>query len=152
MNITVRKMTIDDVPAVGHIDRMSFTLPWPEHSFRYEVMDNLAARCFVAENEEKRIVGMIVSWLIIDELHIATIATHPDFRRQGIGERILTAALEDGYKAGARSAFLEVREMNEAAQAMYRKFGFTITGRRPRYYKDNGEDALLMTLEPVEIK
>ena len=150
MNVAIRKMKIEDVPAVAQIDRMSFTLPWPEHSFQYEVLENRVARCFVAETEENRIAGMVVSWIIVDELHIATIAIHPDFRRMGIGARILTEALAEGRAAGARLAFLEVRATNEAAQAMYRKFGFEVTGKRPRYYKDNGEDAILMTLEPLE--
>ena len=150
MNFTVRKMTVQDVPIIAQLDRMSFSLPWPESSFRYEVTENRASRCFVAETEDKKVVAMVVSWIVVDELHIATIATHPDFRRQGVGSQILTAALEDGRKAGVHKAFLEVRERNEAAQAMYRKFGFEITGRRPRYYKDNGEDAILMTLKSLE--
>lgn len=152
MNVIVRKMTERDVPAVSQIDQLSFSLPWPEHSFRYEVSENRVARCFVAETEDKRIAAMIVSWLIVDEMHIATIATHPDFRRQGIGAQLLTQALLDGREAGARLAFLEVRAGNEVAQAMYRRFGFQVTGKRARYYRDNGEDAILMTLEPLEIK
>jgi ribosomal-protein-alanine N-acetyltransferase len=152
MNIVIRQMTERDVPAVSHIDQLSFSLPWPEHSFRYEVSENRVARCFVAEAEDKRIAAMIVSWLIVDEMHIATIATHPDFRRQGIGMQLLTYALVDGREQGARLAFLEVRASNEAAQEMYRRFGFQQTGKRPRYYRDNGEDAILMTLEPLEIK
>src|SRR5512140_1471156 len=152
MNIVIRKMTVEDVPAVAQIDRLSFSLPWPEHSFHYEVTDNRVARCFVAETDDKRIAAMIVSWIIVDEMHIATIATHPDFRRQGIGERLLSEALTDGEASGAKLAFLEVRAANEAAQAMYRKFGFEATGKRPRYYKDNGEDAILMTLEPLETR
>jgi [ribosomal protein S18]-alanine N-acetyltransferase len=151
MSVAIRPMTPADVTAVSQIDRMSFSLPWPEHSFQYEVSENRVSRCWVAETDDKRIAAMIVSWIIVDEMHIATIATHPDFRRQGIGERILRDALLDAKKAGARLAFLEVREANEAAQAMYRKFGFRATGRRPRYYRDNGEDAILMTLEPLEL-
>ncbi len=143
---------MQDVPAVSLIDRMSFTLPWPEHSFQYEVAENRVSRCFVAETEDRRIAAMIVSWIIVDEMHIATIATHPDFRRQGIGERILREALLDGKDAGAHLAFLEVRAGNQAAQAMYRKFGFEVTGKRPRYYRDNGEDAILMTLQPLEVR
>ncbi len=152
MSVVIRRMTPADVPAVSQIDRMSFSLPWPEHSFQYEVSENRVSRCWVAESDDKRIAAMIVSWIIVDEMHIATIATHPEFRRQGIGERILRQALVDGRQSGARMAFLEVREANEAAQAMYRKFGFHATGRRPRYYRDNGEDAILMTLEPLEIE
>jgi ribosomal-protein-alanine N-acetyltransferase len=152
MKVIIRKMTVEDVPAVSQIDRLSFSLPWPEHSFQYEVSDNRVAHCFVAEAEDKRIAAMVVSWIIVDEMHIATIATHPDFRRQGIGSRILNEALMDGQAAGARLAFLEVRAANEAAKSMYRKFGFEITGKRPKYYKDNGEDAILMTLEPLEVR
>ena len=150
MNITIRKMTVQDVPVVAQIDQMSFSLPWPEHAFHYEVADNRVARCFVAETGDKRLAAMIVSWIVVDELHIATIATHPDFRRQGIGAEILTAALRDAGMSGVRKAFLEVRASNEAALTMYRKFGFEVTGRRVKYYKDNGEDAILMTLEPLE--
>ncbi len=149
MNVTIRKMTAEDVPVVAQLDLMSFSLPWPEHSFRYEVTENRAAHCFVAE-AERRVVGMIVSWLIVDEMHIATIAVHPDFRRRGIGARILTEALKEAQAAGAQRAFLEVRAGNEAAQAMYRSFGFAVTGRRLRYYKDNGEDAVVMSLDSLE--
>ena len=150
MKITIRKMTLADVPVVAQIDRMSFSLPWPEHSFHYEVSDNRAARCFVAETEDKRLAAMVVSWIVVDELHIATIATHPDFRRQDIGASILTAALKDGLQAGVKRAFLEVRAGNAAAQTMYRNFGFEVSGRRLKYYKDNGEDAILMTLEGLD--
>ncbi len=152
MTAIIRKMTIKDVPAVVQIDQMSFSLPWPEHSFRYEVADNRVAHCFVAETEDKQVAAMIVSWIIVDEMHIATIATHPRYRRQGIGAQVLTEALKDARAAGARRSFLEVRAGNEAAQAMYRRFGFAITGRRLKYYKDNGEDAVLMTLEPLELQ
>ena len=150
MKVNIRRMKVEDVPEVARIDQLSFTLPWPEHAFHYEVSDNRAARCLVAEAEDKRLAAMIVSWIIIDELHIATIATHPEFRRQGIGAQILRAALEEGLEAGVKRAFLEVRASNEAAQSMYRKFGFEATGRRVRYYRDNGEDAILMILESLD--
>jgi ribosomal-protein-alanine N-acetyltransferase len=147
MTVKIRKMQLDDLQAVIMIDRESFSLPWPETSFRYELSDNRAARCLVAETLESQIAAMIVSWIMVDEMHIATFATHPDFRRQGIGSRLLAEAIEDARKLGARRAFLEVRASNGAAQEMYTKFGFEVTGRRPRYYRDNGEDAILMTLE-----
>ena len=149
MNVLIREMQSGDLEAVTEIDQMSFSLPWPQGSFRYELMQNKAARCLVAETGENRVVAMVVSWLIIDELHIATFATHRDFRRQGIGSQLLAAALVDGQQLGAKQAILEVRESNLEAQAMYRKFGFEVTGRRPGYYRDNGETALLMTLEQL---
>jgi ribosomal-protein-alanine N-acetyltransferase len=150
MTIEIRQMQLDDLPSVVEIDHMSFSLPWPEGSFRYEVAKNKAARCLVAEAEDHRIAAMIVSWIIVDEVHIATFATHKDFRRRGIGSTLLRAALEDAGDRGAVKAMLEVREGNVAAQTMYRKFGFEVTGRRLHYYRDNGETALLMTLEQLE--
>jgi ribosomal-protein-alanine N-acetyltransferase len=149
MNLSIRKMMVEDIPTVVDLDQKSFSLPWPERSFRFELTDNPASRCWVADLDGK-IVGMIVVWLIVDEAHIATVATHPDHRRQGIGRRLLAHALLQLIQDGARSSFLEVRESNLAAQEMYRKFGYEVTGRRRRYYRDNDEDAILMNLETLD--
>ena len=151
MNLLIRKMTLEDVPSVIDLDQKSFSLPWPERSFRFELTANSASRCWVAEQDGK-LVGMIVVWLIIDEAHVATIATHPDFRRQGIGTKLLSHALRKMIEEGARSSFLEVREHNLGAQEMYRKFGYEVSGRRPRYYKDNNEDAILMNLASLQVE
>jgi ribosomal-protein-alanine N-acetyltransferase len=142
-------MTVEDVPAVVALDHKSFSLPWPERSFRFELTDNPASRCWVAELDG-RIVGMIVVWLIVEEAHVATVATDPEYRRQGIGQRLLAFALRRLIQDGARSSFLEVRESNLAAQEMYRKFGYEVTGRRPHYYRDNNEDAILMNLDSLD--
>jgi ribosomal-protein-alanine N-acetyltransferase len=145
MKFAIRKMTVEDVPGVIDLDHKSFSLPWPERSFRFELTANPASRCWVAEFDGK-IVGMIVVWLIIDEAHVATLATHPEFRRQGIAKKLLAHALRLMMDEGAHSSFLEVRESNFAAQEMYRKFGYEESGRRPHYYRDNDEDAILMNL------
>ncbi len=151
MNFVVRKMTAEDVSAVAQLDRLAFTLPWPERSFQFEVSANPASRCYVAD-ANGQIVGAIVGWLLVDEMHIATIATHPDFRRQGIAQALLAHVLKLSAEEGALTSFLEVRESNEGAQALYRKFGYEATGRRARYYKDNDEDAILMTLEGLNVE
>jgi ribosomal-protein-alanine N-acetyltransferase len=148
MKLIIRKMRLDDIPAVVDLDQKSFSLPWPERSFRFELTDNPASRCWVAE-QDGQLVGMIVVWLIVDEAHVATIATHPHFRRKGIAKRLLSYALRKLIEQGARSSFLEVRESNVAAQELYRKFGYEETGRRLRYYKDNDEDAILMNLSSL---
>jgi ribosomal-protein-alanine N-acetyltransferase len=145
MTLNLRRMAEADLSAVQQIDRASFSLPWPERSFRFELTSNPASRCWVAEIEGQ-VVGMLVIWMIVDEAHIATIASHPDYRRLGIGEKLLLKALEAAAREGAVRAFLEVRAGNEAAQAMYRKLGFVEDGRRKHYYKDNGEDAILMSI------
>lgn len=145
MTVLIRRMRLEDLPAVHEIDVLSFSLPWPERSFQFELTGNPVSRGWVAEVEGK-IAAMLVLWFIVDEAHIATIAVHPDFRRQGIGEQILLHALKQVRDEGAQRAFLEVRAGNLGAQAMYKKYGFVVTGVRPRYYKDNNEDALLMDL------
>jgi ribosomal-protein-alanine N-acetyltransferase len=153
LKIILRPMTLEDVPRVREIDVLSFSLPWSERSYRFEVAENPHASCWVAEwvhpDGRTEVVGMMVNWVILDELHIATLAVHPDYRRMGIARRLLAKGLQAGLERGARLAFLEVRRSNLAAQNLYRAFGFELSGVRPRYYKDNFEDALLMTLEPL---
>ncbi|HEY6074556.1 MAG TPA: ribosomal protein S18-alanine N-acetyltransferase [Anaerolineales bacterium] len=145
MNLVIRRMQEADLPAVHEIDRSSFSMPWPERAFHFELNGNPSARCWVAELDG-RVVAMLVLWMIVDEAHIATLATLEDFRRQGIGEKMLVTALDVASQEGAVRAFLEVRAGNQAAQAMYRNLGFVEDGRRNRYYRDNGEDAILMSV------
>ena len=92
-------------------------------------------------------IAMCVVWLVVDEAHIATIAVHPQYRGQGIGKLLMDHILQDAVRRGLLSALLEVRAGNQVAIQMYRQFGFEEVGRRPRYYQDNHEDAVLMTLE-----
>lgn len=152
--VTLRPMTLDDVEQAHAIDVMSFSLPWSARSFRFELTENTNAVLWVAELTEgswpHRLAGFIVVWIVVDEAHIGTIAVHPDFRRQGIGQRLLVRALEDAVEKGARTALLEVRRSNMGAQELYRRFGFEVVGVRPRYYRDNGEDALLMNLNDLD--
>jgi [ribosomal protein S18]-alanine N-acetyltransferase len=149
--ILIRVMEADDLEQVYAIDQMSFSMPWPASAYQYELYDNPRSLLWVAEatapNRTPHIVGMIVVWLIMDEAHIATIAVHPDYRGQGIARHILRVALEGSIQHGSRSATLEVRAHNIAAQQLYRRFRFEVVGNRPRYYRDNNEDAWIMTVE-----
>ena len=86
---------------------------------------------------------------MVDEAHITTFAVHPGWRRQRIGERLLLAFLDLAIGRHAREATLEVRLSNIAARRLYEKYGFRPVGLRPRYYSDDGEDALIMTTEPL---
>ena len=152
--MTIRQMTLEDLADVVALDALSFNLPWPERSFRYELTQNQNASAWVSEvtapdGSHRQIAGMIVVWLIIDEAHIGTIAVHPNYRRKGIGQKLLAHALLSCHTRGAISAFLEVRRGNLAAQALYFRFGFEVIGERRRYYHDNGEDALLMGLSKL---
>ena len=86
---------------------------------------------------------------MVDEAHITTFAVHPAYRRRRIGERLLLAMLDLSADRHATEATLEVRLSNLGARRLYEKYGFRPVGIRPRYYSDNGEDALIMTTEPL---
>ena len=151
--VTIRPMTLEDIQTVHQIDVRSFNLPWPERSYRFELTENPASRCWVAEvttpERQKQIAGMTVLWQIIDEAHIGTLAVDPNFRRQGIAKRMLARVLREASGEGIQKVFLEVRRNNSAAQLLYESFGFQVSSIRRHYYPDTGEDALLMTLEAI---
>ncbi|MBA3073921.1 MAG: GNAT family N-acetyltransferase, partial [Anaerolineae bacterium] len=109
--LEIRRMTLKDLDEVIRLDHASFSLPWPESSFRFEIEKNECSRCWVALLD-RRIVGIMVAWLIVDEIHIATFAVDPVYRRQGIAQRLLAHTLLDGLNSGGEKGFLEVREGN----------------------------------------
>lgn len=149
----IRPMTLADVSQVYALDTISFSLPWPERSYRYEIQENRNSHPWVVEDVgavPARIVAMLVIWLVLDEAHVATIAVHPDYRRRGLGQRLLAHGLLSAESEGAELAYLEVRQSNLGAQALYQRFGFVVDGVRPHYYVDNGEDAILMSLRPLD--
>lgn len=147
--VLVEAMRLEDVAAVHEIERLSFRTPWPAHAFEQELKANRLARYVVARAGE-RVVGFAGIWLMVDEAHITTFSVHPEWRRQGIGRRLLVALAELSITIGARRMTLEVRVSNEAARGLYAGFGFDVAGRRAAYYTDDGEDALIMTTPDLD--
>jgi len=95
------------------------------------------------------ILGVAGFWTMVDEIHITTIAVRNAYQQQGIGERLLISIIDMAAQLNARIVTLEVRVSNKQAQALYKKYGFQPAGMRPRYYSDNGEDALLMSTDTI---
>jgi ribosomal-protein-alanine N-acetyltransferase len=139
--------TEDDLDAITEIERLCFPAPWA----RQLVGESLArpwARLLVLRKQDSgRVVGFCNYWLVADELQILNVAVHPHERRSGHAARLLRHILDEGKRGKARVASLEVRVGNHAAVELYHKHGFREVGLRPKYYADNGEDALLMDLE-----
>ncbi|GAB4550214.1 MAG: ribosomal protein S18-alanine N-acetyltransferase [Anaerolineae bacterium] len=149
----LRYMTLDDIPTVMEIDRLSFPLPWSANSYVFEVSDNHTAHMVVLETHTvpPRLVGFGGLWVIADESHISTIAVHPQERGKGLGEALLAGMLARAMSLGGSYCVLEVRVSNLAAVSLYRKYGFEVSGIRRRYYRDNHEDAYTMTLAPMDM-
>jgi ribosomal-protein-alanine N-acetyltransferase len=101
------------------------------------------------EASREPVLGMVGLWLMVDEAHIVTIAVRQGYRRQGLGELLLVAALEAARDAGMETVTLEYRISNAAARRLYEKYGFAKVGVRAGYYSDNNEDAVLMTTPPI---
>lgn len=140
-------MTLDDLASVHDIERQSFHVPWPEDAYRNEIRTNRLASYVVARADDE-VVGFAGLWVMVDEAHVTTFAVNPRWRRRGVGERLLLGLLDVAVNRGAREATLEVRLSNMPARRLYEKYGFRPVGIRPRYYS-NGEDALIMTTDPL---
>jgi len=141
-DVRLRDMAAADLPRVAQIERRCFGDPWPESFFRGELAHPLAwAR--VAEHRGEP-AGYIVAWLDAGGGHIGNLAVTPESRRHGLARLMLEELLERARRLGTPSVTLEVRVANDAAQALYRAHGFRLAGLRRGYYRDDGEDALVM--------
>jgi len=149
LSVRIEPMTLDDLERVHAIERASFFPTWPDDAYRTELTSNKLATYVVARLEDV-VIGFAGIWLMVDEAHVTTFAVDPAWRRRGVGERLLLELLDVSVARRAREATLEVRLSNVAARRLYEKYGFRPVGLRPRYYSDNGEDALIMTTEPLE--
>lgn len=146
-NFQIRRMSSEDIQEVLQIDVMTAALYWPVASYHFEIEKNPASRSWVAVSEEGTILGFIILWLIVDEIHIANFAVLPKHQNQGIGTALVTRGLVSAWEEGARVSFLEVRAGNKNAIHIYQNIGFEKAGIRKNYYQDNHEDALLMNLD-----
>lgn len=141
-------MSLVDLEQVVEIEQASFPTPWTRQSFLHELLENERAIYLVYKNVD-RVWGYIGMWVILDEGHITTLAVHPAFRQQGVGNSLILK-LEDAARGrGVRHLTLEVRKSNTAAQDLYKKLGFVSMGVRRQYYLDNFEDAIIMWKGPI---
>ncbi len=139
----IEPMTTADLPAVLRIEGLSFSTSWPVNAFANEIRDNKLAHYFVGRVDD-RVVAYGGIWVILEDSHITTIAVDPACRGRRFGELMLLKLLDEAIVHGASWITLEVRESNDVAQRLYRKYGFTTVSTRRGYYSDNGENALVM--------
>lgn len=134
-----------DVPQVAVIERESFRTPWPRRAFLEELRHPEVSRCLVLRSAQKGpVIGYACCWVVADELMINNVAVAAGFRRRGAGRALMRHVMGMGARDGCVTAWLEVRPSNQAALRLYANLGFIPVGRRPRYYTDTQEDALVM--------
>ncbi|MDQ4074917.1 MAG: ribosomal protein S18-alanine N-acetyltransferase [Chloroflexota bacterium] len=169
----VESMMVSDLDAVMEIENLAHASPWPASAYRHELEQNTLSHYFVLVPEEftvrdatgmrarllawlgrprpgRPVIGYGGFWMMVDEAHISTIAIDPEWRGMGLGELVLLELLERAIDLGAETVTLEVRISNTTAQNLYEKYRFEYVGRRKRYYRDNNEDAHIMTVEDVQ--
>lgn len=141
----IRPAASADLPALAALERTCFSDPWSAQGFGEllampEVVSLVAGR-------DGEVAGYAMARAVLAEGELLNLAVAPAARRQGIGERLLAAALEALRLRGVGQVFLEVRESNAAARRLYERHGFRTVGCRPRYYQRPAEDALVMRVE-----
>lgn len=144
--VVIRPATARDLVTIASIEAMAFSDPWTYDSLATALgLDHV--RFLVAEEAGgtvQRMVGYVVALVVGDEGEIADLAVHPAVRRGGVGAMLLASVEEEASRSGVRSLYLEVRESNDAALALYRGRGFEAVGRRRGYYRHPVEDALVL--------
>ena len=138
----IRSARPQDLPALEAIEQACFAIPWSREALRSALEDNAFSRFLLCETDE--VLAYISAQRVVDETEILNIACLPEARGQGLATALLQKICDEAEQRGDRRILLEVRVSNVPALGLYRKFGFRVCGRRPRYYADTGEDALIM--------
>ena len=139
-------MTRADVDSVYRIAEVSFPTSWSRESFEDELRNRWAVLRVIRPRSGESVCGFSHFWLLGDGIQLHNIAVLPRARRCGYGRALLDDMIEIARARGVKEAWLEVRRSNLAAIGLYQRVGFEKAGVRPRYYSDNDEDALTMTL------
>ena len=140
---TLVPMSEKHIAELARIEKICFSQPWSEKSLREE-LDNRTAHFLVAE-DGGIVVGYIGVFIVYESCDISNIAVFPEYRRQGIGRRLLEGAFEVAEKGGAESISLEVRPSNCGAIELYRSVGFEEVGLRKNFYRNPTEDGLILS-------
>jgi ribosomal-protein-alanine N-acetyltransferase len=150
VSLTIEPLRRRHVPAVVRIEKLTSTNPWSGELFRGELALPEASRAYLVAREGGRLIGYGGLMFVLDEAHVTTLSVHPDQQGRGVGTRLLAALVREALDRGTRALTLEVRASNEAAQALYRRFGFAPAGVRKNYYAEVGEDAVIMWAHDID--
>lgn len=143
--IKIKPMTIDHVHQVAELEKTCFSTPWSENSIASELNNDLAL--WLVAEDEGTVVGYVGSQTVFPETDMMNVAVMPERRREGIAEVLVDSLIQELKRIGSDSLTLEVRASNDPAISLYQKMGFREVGRRPNYYRNPREDALILRKE-----
>lgn len=143
--MTIETMTSVHVAQVAELEKRCFSDPWSEKSVASELENDLA--CWLVALDGETVAGYVGSQTVLGETDMMNIAVHPDYRRKGIAQALVNALVDALKSQGSRCLTLEVRASNEPAQKLYEKLGFSLIGKRPKYYHNPKEDAYILRKE-----
>ena len=152
MEVAISEATPADIEAVAAIERACFSDPWSPASFREILMLGRAFFACARQSDTPAIAGYVVASFAADEGEIANLAVDPSARRSGIGGLLLDTVLDEARQRGTMTLYLEVRDSNLGARALYASRGFAEVGRRRRYYRFPDEDAIILSVGPAAMK
>ena len=149
MNFTTIQLGVMHLNACIDLDQKSFNGLWSKSQWERELTDPKRICLGIIELETKKLLGFCSSWLLIDELHITSIAVHPIHQRKGLGKFLLSDLIKRSKSLQTNLIHLEVKDNNEPAKALYKSMGFKTVGKRSNFYKD-GRDALILNKELIK--
>ena len=143
--IRILPMNASHVAQVAVLEKLCFTTPWSENSVAGELQNPLSLWLVAAEGD--RVAGYVGSQSVMEESDMMNVAVHPDFRRQGIARLLIEELIRALKEKNCTSLSLEVRASNAPAIGLYEALGFSQVGKRPNYYRNPKEDALILRKE-----
>ncbi len=144
--IKLKPLTEEHLTEIIELDQLCFGGLWSLEGYKREIESPNSTLSIITINinNKEKIIALGCFWAIVEEAHLTILAVHPDFQKQGLGKILLNHLLEEAIKKGLERATLEVSEHNQTALNLYQKFGFTVAGKRKKYYQATGADALIL--------
>ena len=140
--LSFREMASEDADAVEIVEKACFAIPWSRESFWKEAANENTVYLLALDGEQ--VIGYAGCWISFEECQITNVAILPEYRGQGIGTKLFGAIIDAVKAKGVTAMTLEVRPSNAPARALSARYGCKDAGRRPHYYQDDGEDAIIM--------
>ena len=144
MNLKIIQLEIMHLNDCMELDQKSLNGLWTKSQWKKELTDPKRISLGIIELETKKLLGLCSAWLVIDELHITSIAIHPIHQRKGLGKFLFSDLIKRTSSLKTNQIHLEVKDTNEPAKAFYKSMGFEVVGNRANFYKD-GSDGIIFT-------